>query len=435
MNMFMLFMIPVSLMKLGGVFQLSIILLMMICMNSNSMVFMSMISYFMGLDFLSYGLIMLTFFIISLMVMSFNFNNMKNKDLFLLSNLLLCFCLYMIFMSMNLLIMYIFFEFSLIPLIIMVFGWGYQPERLMSGLYLFFYTLFASLPLLFLMIIIYIKNGNLFIDNNLFMSNMLIINISMILAFMVKLPMFMLHFWLPSAHVQAPVFGSMILAGLLLKIGGYGITRFMFMMKSLFFNYTYIWYSLSILGSMMVSFICLVQSDVKSMIAYSSVAHMGLCITSSMTMTNWGLFGIYMLMLSHGLCSSAMFCLISISYERYSSRSFFINSGLNNIMPSMSMFWFLLCAFNMSCPPSMNFISEMFIISSMINYWSNSIILFFFISFLSACFSYYIFSFSQHGNFHYLYCTSLGYSREYLLLTMHIIPIVTMIMMLNLFFY
>nr|QZZ18230.1 NADH dehydrogenase subunit 4 [Alebroides salicis] len=434
MNLFMLFMMPISLMKMNNLFQFLMMFIMILFITSNSSMFFSMISYNFGIDYLSYGLIIMSIYIISLMVSSQNWQGMSHKNLFLMMNLLLGFCLVMIFSSLNLLLMYIFFEFSLIPLLIMILGWGYQPERLTSGLYLFFYTLFASLPLLLFFIKMLINTGGLFINNSILLSNMFLINLILLLAFLVKLPMFMFHFWLPKAHVQAPVFGSMILAGLLLKIGGYGIVRVMFMCDYLFMSYNYVWYTLSIMGSFLVSLICLSQGDVKSMIAYSSVAHMGICIMGIMTMTKWGLFGMYMLMLSHGLCSSALFCLIAMSYERYKSRSFFINKGLQNLMPSMSLFWFLMCAFNMSCPPSLNFISEIYILTSMMSYWFYSFFLFIFISFFSACFSYYLFSFTQHGSFHYLYCYSSGYSREYLILSLHLIPIVIILLSLNFFF-
>nr|YP_009058227.1 NADH dehydrogenase subunit 4 [Empoasca vitis]AIL29206.1 NADH dehydrogenase subunit 4 [Empoasca vitis] len=428
--MFMIFMIPLCINNMSIIIQFLMILIMIMYMLMNSTIFFSSVSYCLGADFMSYGLIILTIYIISLMIISVN-KNMIYMNLFLFVNLILCLCLVLIFMVTNLMYMYMFFEFSLIPLLIMVFGWGYQPERLSAGLYLFFYTLMASLPLLLFFIYMFSINGNLFVDNVVFTKKFMFLNVVMLLAFLVKLPMFMFHFWLPKAHVQAPVFGSMILAGLLLKIGGYGIIRLMFMCEELFLQYNYIWFTLSLIGSFLVSLICLTQTDVKSMIAFSSVAHMAMCIMSMMTMSNWGLFGTYMLMLSHGLCSSALFCLITISYERYKSRSFFINKGLQNFMPSMSMFWFLMCAFNMSCPPSLNFISEIFILTSMISYWFNSFLIFMFISFLSACFSFFLFSFTQHGNFHYMYSYTSGFTREYLLLMMHLLPIVMILLMMN----
>lgn len=433
-NLLILFIIPISFIKMNNLFQFIIIFIMILFVTFNSRIFFSIISYNFGVDYLSYGLIIMRIYIIRLMVTSQNWESILNKNLFLTINLLLGFCLVMIFSSLNLLIMYIFFEFSLIPLLIIILGWGYQPERLTSGLYLFFYTLFASLPLLIFFINMLINTGGLFINNSILLNNIFLINLVLLFAFLVKLPIFIFHFWLPKAHVQAPVFGSIILAGLLLKIGGYGIVRVIFICDYLFISYSYVWYTLRIVGSFLVRLICLSQGDVKSIIAYSSVAHIGICIMGIITITKWGLFGIFILILSHGLCSSALFCLIAISYERYKSRRFFINKGLQNLIPSIRLFWFLMCAFNISCPPSLNFIREIYILTRIISYWFYSFFLFIFISFFSACFSYYLFSFTQHGSFHYLYCYTRGYSREYLILSLHLIPIVIILLTLNFFF-
>nr|YP_010362171.1 NADH dehydrogenase subunit 4 [Trifida elongata]UNS15664.1 NADH dehydrogenase subunit 4 [Trifida elongata] len=429
-----MFLIPLLMFRSWIVIQFSLMMIMVLFMFFNVNFFFSSVSYFMGVDFLSYGLIALSILIVSLMIMS---SDSIFKDLFvslfLLTNIFLCLILIFVFSVLNMFMFYLFFEFSLIPLLILIFGWGYQPERLISGLYLFFYTLFASLPLFLVLIYFYHLNYMVFFDLKFNMPMNFFIHFCVVFAFLVKLPMFMVHFWLPKAHVQAPVSGSMILAGLLLKIGGYGIVRFMYIMEFLFMRYNWVWFSLSLVGAILVSIICFLQGDIKCMIAYSSVAHMGLCIIGLMTMNKWGLLGSYLMMISHGLCSSGLFCLANISYCRFLSRSFFFNKGLLNYMPSMCMLWFLFCSFNMSCPPSLNFMSEIFIVSSMACYWFNSFYYFFFISFLSACFSFYLFSFSQHGNFNFLYSYCSGFVREYLLLMIHLLPII--LIMLNLDFY
>nr|QUI77240.1 NADH dehydrogenase subunit 4 [Empoascanara wengangensis] len=397
--------------------------------------YFSNISYFLGVDFYSYGLILLSIFIISLMIISSNkINNTKNSSLFMFICLVLCIILIMIFCCLNMFLMYVFFELSLVPLMILIFGWGYQVERLIAGFYLFFYTLFASLPLFVVLVYLYMNNLTLFFDMSYYVPNFFLIHFFMIFAFLVKLPMFMVHFWLPKAHVQAPISGSMILAGLLLKIGGYGFLRVMLLNESLFLHYSFIWYSISMVGGLLVSLICLVQCDVKCLIAYSSVAHMSLCILGLVSMTKWGVLGSYFMMISHGLCSSGLFCLANISYERFSSRSFFFNKGLLNFMPSMCIMWFMFSAFNMGCPPSLNLLSEVLILGSMLFYWSYSSYYFAFISFFSACFSFYLFSYTQHGSFNFLYSFSSGYSREYLLLFIHLIPLTLILLGMNSFF-
>nr|YP_011018097.1 NADH dehydrogenase subunit 4 [Bhatia longiradiata]WQH58295.1 NADH dehydrogenase subunit 4 [Bhatia longiradiata] len=420
---YLVMMIPISFLYnslLLSQFMYLVMFMLFLMMNYNN--FFIKISYFLGLDIFSYNLIIMSLIIGSLMVISMS--SSSNINIYLLMNLILILSLLFIFSSMNFLYMYISFEFVLIPLVILILGWGYQPERLMSGMYLFFYTLFVSLPLLILILNFYNLCGSLFFDYLKFKSFFFINHFILVFVFMVKMPMYLVHFWLPKAHVQAPVSGSMILAGLMLKIGGYGLIRIMYIYEYMFMSYCYIWYSLSMVGSILISMVCLIQGDVKSLIAYSSVSHMGLVIMGLMTMTNWGLIGSLMLMLAHGFCSSGMFYMANLFYIRTGSRSFFINKGLMIYMPSCSMFWFIFCSFNMSCPPSLNFISELMILSSMIGFWVWSSLFFIFISFFCACFSYYLYSFSQHGLFNNMYSFSSLSIVEYLCLLIHMIPLV-----------
>nr|YP_011036636.1 NADH dehydrogenase subunit 4 [Planaphrodes nigricans]WRK21240.1 NADH dehydrogenase subunit 4 [Planaphrodes nigricans] len=396
--------------------------------NVNS--YFSIISYNIGIDSFSFGLIFLSLFISCLMMLSLN-----SGVFFLFLNLMLCLILIIIFSMMNMMLMYVSFEFSLVPLIFMILGWGNYPERLVSGLYLFFYTLFASLPLFLVILYFYNISGVLFFDLDFGYSLSFYIYMSIYFAFLVKFPMFMLHFWLPSAHVQAPIFGSMILAGLLLKIGGYGFIRFMFIFDFMFISYSYILYSISVFGCVCVSLICFLQSDVSSLIAYSSVAHMSFCLLGLLTMTKWGLLGCFFMMVGHGMCSSGLFCLANISYCRLLSRSFFINKGLVSFMPSISFFWFLFCCFNMSCPPSINFLSEFMMMISIISYWSFSCLLIFFISFFSAVFSFYLYSFTQHGFMVNCYSFSFETVSEYLLVVVHLIPMVLLLLVLDFFVF
>nr|YP_010610858.1 NADH dehydrogenase subunit 4 [Sahlbergotettix salicicola]WAP91679.1 NADH dehydrogenase subunit 4 [Sahlbergotettix salicicola] len=431
-NMYIVFMILLIFYVNWNVYILFFIILMIIYSSFNLTFFFSNISYMFGVDHISYMLIMLSFFIISLMLLSSNYICSPS---FLILNLILSMSLYVIFSILNMFLMYLFFEFSLIPLIILILGWGVQPERLISVLYLFFYTLFASLPLLLIIILFYLNFGCLFFDYHFNYSISFLLHFFMVFAFLVKLPMFMFHYWLPKAHVQAPVSGSMILAGLFLKIGGYGLIRFMFIYEYLFMNYSYIWYSLSMWGSIVVSLICFIQGDIKCLIAYSSVCHMGMCLMGLLTMTYWGLLGSYLMMIGHGLCSSGMFCMANLVYERLLSRSFFINKGMINFMPSLSLIWFILCCFNMSCPPSINFLSELIIMGSMMNYFYWSFIYMIFISFLSACFSIYLFSYCYHGLFHNCYSYSFINVKEYLLLLIHLLPIFLIMLIIDSFFF
>nr|ATF28586.1 NADH dehydrogenase subunit 4 [Exitianus indicus] len=418
----MISMILLCLMNLPMIFQFSKILLFIWLIYSGCNNFYSKISYFMGMDHFSFNLVLLGLIISCLMVISMS--NSRWCPVFLFINLSLNFCLIMIFVSMNFLYMYISFEFVLIPLMILILGWGYQPERLISGLYLLFYTMIVSLPLLILLLVIYLDYGSFFFDKMYFFSDFFLVHFILMIVFMVKMPMYFVHFWLPKAHVQAPVSGSMILAGLMLKIGGYGLIRSCSMYEFMYIKYSFFWFSVSMVGSIYISIICLLQFDMKSLIAYSSISHMGLVIMGFMTYSNLGLIGSYYLMLAHGFCSSGMFYMANLFYLRTSSRSFFVNKGLLMYIPSGGIFWFLFCCFNMSCPPSLNFISEFMILTSMMSFWFWSFYFFIFISFFCACFSYFLFSYSQHGIYSTLYSFSSLNCYEYLCLYMHLVPLI-----------
>nr|WBR65543.1 NADH dehydrogenase subunit 4 [Layahima elegans] len=387
----------------------------------------SYLSYFMGIDLISFGLILLTFWICTLMLTAsesiYRFG--YNSNFFLFNIFVLLLMLYLTFSSLNLFYFYLFFESSLIPTLFLIVGWGYQPERLQAGIYLLFYTLFASLPMLVGIFYLYGDNWSLMyfmFEENLMMNYLFYLVI--LFAFLVKMPMFLVHLWLPKAHVEAPISGSMILAGILLKLGGYGMVRVFKLVISLGMHLNIIWVIISLLGGFLVSLICMRQVDLKSLIAYSSVSHMSLVIVGIMTLTYWGFSGSYTLMIGHGLCSSGLFCLANISYERTGSRSLLINKGMMNFMPSMCLWWFLLSSSNMAAPPSLNLLGEISLLNSILGWSWGTMFFISLLSFFGAAYSLYLYSYSQHGELYSgLYSSFNGSLREFILLMLHWVPL------------
>nr|YP_009730134.1 NADH dehydrogenase subunit 4 [Trichoplusia ni]QHS69741.1 NADH dehydrogenase subunit 4 [Trichoplusia ni]ULA45484.1 NADH dehydrogenase subunit 4 [Trichoplusia ni] len=433
----MIFMIPLCFMKnMFWMVQMMLFFMMFLYMNlSVSLNLYCNLSYMLSCDILSYGLIMLSIWISILMIMASE--NLYKTDFyvnfFLFNVVFLLIMLYLTFSVMNMFMFYLFFEGSLIPTLLLIIGWGYQPERIQAGMYLLFYTLFVSLPLLMGIFYMYNEMQSMLIYFlKFFNMNLYMLYFSMIMAFLVKMPMYFVHLWLPKAHVEAPVSGSMILAGIMLKLGGYGLMRLMVFLQQINLKMNYIWIAISLMGGFYISLKCFCQVDIKSLIAYSSVAHMSIVISGIMVMNYWGFIGSYILMIGHGLCSSGMFCLANISYERLHSRSLYINKGMMNFMPSMSLWWFLLMSSNMAAPPSLNLMGEISLINSLMSWSWISMIMLMLISFFSAGYSLYLYSFVQHGKYYSgIYSYYMGVSREYLMLMLHWFPLNIMIMKID----
>nr|QNE85396.1 NADH dehydrogenase subunit 4 [Psychomyia pusilla] len=391
------------------------------------------ISMMFYMDMLSMGLIMLSVWIVMMMIMvSESIYYMKNNlFFFMFNNILLLLMLIMVFLTMNIFMFYFFFEVSLLPVLFLIIGWGYQVERIQAGVYLLFYTLFLSLPMLLVLINIFNVDKHLmiYLIKN---QNSLLMYLILMMSFLVKMPMFSIHLWLLKAHVESPVSGSMILAGLMLKLGGFGLIRLMkfFSLNMLKMNFIFI--ILSLLGGIYLALMCIIQLDLKLLIAMSSIVHMSMVISGIFIMNYYGFYGSYLMMLGHGLCSSGLFLLSNLCYERFMSRSMVFNKGIINFLPLLSLWWFLLVSSNMASPPSLNLLSEISLMISILSYSYYMIFILILLSFFSAVYNLYLYSFSQHGYFmEDLLSFNIINVREYLSLFLHWFPLNFMILLVD----
>ena len=408
--------------------QLIIIIIMLIFINLTlNIINFSNLSYIIGCDLISYGLILLRIWIRSLIIMAREslYKRKFYDNFFLLNIIMLLIILYLTFRVINLFIFYLFFEGRLIPTLILIIGWGYQPERIQAGIYLLFYTLFVSLPLLLGIFFIYDKIRRIIIYFIKFYNyDILLLYLRIVIAFLVKIPIYFTHLWLPKAHVEAPVSGSIILAAIMLKLGGYGLLRILIILQKINLKIGFIWIVISLIGGLYIRLKCFCQVDMKSLIAYSSVAHISIVIGGIITMNYWGFIGAYILIIGHGLCSSGIFCLSNIRYERLGRRSLFLNKGIINFIPSISMWWFLFISSNIAAPPSLNLIGEIRLINRLVSWSWVRIIILMGISFFRAGYRLYLFSYTQHGKYNLgVYRFYRGVSREYLILILHWLPL------------
>nr|BAX03912.1 NADH dehydrogenase subunit 4 [Limnichthys fasciatus]BBU26069.1 NADH dehydrogenase subunit 4 [Limnichthys fasciatus] len=398
------------------------------------------LNQFMATDPLSTPLLVLTCWLLPLMILAsqghLKHEPLNRQRLYITLLISLQTFLILAFSATELIMFYVMFEATLIPTLILITRWGNQAERLNAGTYFLFYTLAGSLPLLVALLLLQNSVGSLSIMTAPLLDLPLLDLYShkmwwagCLIAFLVKMPLYGAHLWLPKAHVEAPVAGSMILAAILLKLGGYGIIRMLPLLEPLTKELSYPFILLALWGIIMTGSICLRQTDLKSLIAYSSVSHMGLVVGGILTQTPWGLSGAIILMVAHGLTSSALFCLANTNYERTHSRVMVLARGLQTVLPLMTLWWLFMSLANMALPPLPNLMGELMIIVSLFNWAPWTLIITGVGIVITAGYSLYMYQMTQLGQLPpHITAMDPSHTREHLLIILHATPLILLIL-------
>ncbi|PXW87838.1 NADH dehydrogenase subunit M [Nitrosomonas sp. Nm84] len=334
------------------------------------------VNYHVGVDGISMPLILLNCFITPLVVVA-GWEVIKQRvSQYMGAFLVMSGIVNGVFSSLDAMLFYVFWEASLIPMFLIIGIWG-GPNRVYAAIKFFLYTLLGSLLMLIAFIYLYQTSGGSFSIQDYHqleipLTPQILIFIAFLLAFAVKVPMWPVHTWLPDAHVEAPTGGSVVLAAILLKLGGYGFLRFSLPIVPDASNYLAgMMIALSLIAVVYIGLIALMQADMKKLIAYSSVAHMGFVTLGFFLFNAYGVEGAMVQMISHGFISGAMFLCVGVLYDRLHSRQIADYGGVVNKMPVFAAFFMLFAMANAGLPGTSGFVGEFMVImgSMKINFW------------------------------------------------------------------
>ncbi|MDB5798066.1 MAG: NADH-quinone oxidoreductase subunit [Paucimonas sp.] len=334
------------------------------------------IFYHLGIDGLSLWFIPLTAFITVIVVIAAWEVIEKRVAQYMGAFLILSGVMIGVFCALDAVLFYVFFEATLIPMFTIIGVWG-GPNRVYAALKFFLYTFLGSLLMLVALLFLYFKSGGswdilTWHKLPLAMNAQILVFLAFMMAFAVKVPMWPVHTWLPDAHVEAPTGGSVVLAAIMLKLGGYGFLRFSLPVTPDASHYLAPFViSLSLIAVIYIGLVALVQADMKKLVAYSSIAHMGFVTLGFFVFNDMAVQGAVMQMISHGFVSGAMFLCIGVLYDRVHSRQIADYGGVVNVMPRFATFFVLFSLANCGLPATSGFVGEFMVIlgSVQFNFW------------------------------------------------------------------
>jgi proton-translocating NADH-quinone oxidoreductase chain M len=367
------------------------------------------LNFTLGIDGISLFFVLLTTLLIALCLLV-SWNTIKhNLKAYLISFLIMEFFLIGVFCVLDLLLFYIFFESVLIPMFLIVGIWGSREKKIRAAYFFFLYTLFGSVLMLLSILYIYYQTGTT--DYEILLSFIFstteqkILWFTFFISFASKVPMLPVHLWLPEAHVEAPTAGSVVLAGILLKLGTYGFIRFSlpFFPEACFYYAPFV-YSLSTTGIVYTSLTAIRQTDFKRIIAYTSIAHMNLVMLGIFSFNIIGIEGAILQSISHGFVASALFLIIGIVYDRHHTRLVKYYGGLASVMPIYSFIFLFFTMSNIGLPGTSSFVGEFLILVG--SFKINTSITFFGATgmILGGCYSLWLFNRVSYGNLKVQYC-------------------------------
>jgi proton-translocating NADH-quinone oxidoreductase chain M len=386
---FFVYMIPLSYLRLAKLIALNtaglIFIVSLICLNvfdpdgenTQMRVVVKWLFFFnlninFGIDGVSIFFLVLTSVLILLCILV-SWTNTFQVSSYLICFLGLEFLLLCVFSVLDLLVFYILFESVLIPMFLIIGIWGSRQRKVRASYFLFLYTVLGSILMLIAILYIYTQVGSthyeVLITFRFSFMEQLFLWIVFFISFATKVPMIPVHLWLPEAHVEAPTTGSVILAGILLKLGIYGFIRFLLpLFPEASFYYSPLIYTLALIGIVLASFTAIRQTDFKRIIAYTSVAHMNLVVLGIFSFNLLGLSGSILQSISHGFVASALFLLIGIVYERHGSRMIKYYGGLVHVMPLYTSMFLFFTMSNIGLPGTGSFIGEFLILLGLFKY-------------------------------------------------------------------